>query len=105
MNDFNPKCRMCIMLASQESNVGPRSRVITTSNKDNFFHPLDSQSKSPGEGEPAIDMLNYPPAKITLRQSIFASGIHWEGQYCASPPRVRKRNLFEVIWAKTISAI
>jgi hypothetical protein len=55
------------MLGSKESNVSPRSRVITTSNQDNFFHPLNTQSKLSGEGEPAIDMLNYPPAKITLR--------------------------------------
>jgi hypothetical protein len=76
------------MLASEESNVGPRSRVITASNQDNFFHPLNSQSKPLGEGKAVIDVFHYPVAKITFGQSIFASSIHWEGQYCTSPPRV-----------------
>ena len=60
--------------------------MIATSNQDNILHPLDSQSKCSGEGKPVIDLLNYPPAKIALRQSVFTSSIYWEGQYRASPP-------------------
>jgi len=57
----------------------PRSGVITTSNQDDFFHPLDSQSEPSGECEPAIDIFNHPPAKITLSQSVFTSSIYREG--------------------------
>ena len=56
-----------VMLASKKSDVSPRSCVITTSNKDKFFHPFDSESKPSGKGEPVIDTLNYPRAKIALR--------------------------------------
>ncbi len=88
MNDMDSERCLCIMLVSKESNVRPGSRVITTSNQDKFFHPLDPQSTLSGKGKPAIDVLNYPLAKITLRLGVFASSIYWEGQYCASPPRV-----------------
>jgi len=64
--------------------------MITTSNQDNFFHTLDSQSTLSGEGKPAIDVRNYPLTKITHRLGVFASSIYWEGEYCASPPQVRK---------------
>jgi hypothetical protein len=53
--------------------------VITASNQDNFFHLLDSQSKISGEGEPAIDMVHHPLAKITLRKGVLTSGLHREG--------------------------
>jgi len=64
--------------------------MITASNQDNFFHPFNSQSTLSGEGEPVIDVFNYPLAKIAHRLSVFASSIYWEGQYCASLPRVQE---------------
>ena len=67
MINLNPECCLCIMFVSKESNVRPRSRSITASNQNNFFHLVDSQSKLSGEGEPAIDMLHHPGAKVTLR--------------------------------------
>lgn len=73
-----------------ESNIGRRSREIATSNQDNLFHPLDSESKPSGEGKPMIDIFEYPLAKIIQRQGVFTSSIYREGQYCTSPPRVRK---------------
>jgi hypothetical protein len=41
--------------------------VIATSNQDNFFHPLDSQSKISGKGKPSIDLLDHPATEIALR--------------------------------------
>jgi hypothetical protein len=52
--------------------------VITASNQDDFFHPFNSQSTLSGEGEPTIDVFDYPLAKITHRLSVFASSIYWE---------------------------
>jgi hypothetical protein len=77
--DLEPECCLCIVFAAKESNIGPRSRVITASNQYNFFHLLDPQSKPSGEGEPTIDMLHDPRAKITLREGIFTSSLHREG--------------------------
>jgi hypothetical protein len=54
------------MFVFKKCNVTPRSRSITASNQDNFFHLIDSQSKLSGEGEPAIDMLHHPSAEVTL---------------------------------------
>jgi hypothetical protein len=78
MIDLEPECCLCIIFASKESNITPRSGVITASNQNDFFHLLDSQSKPSSEGEPTINMLHNPRAKITLRKGIFASSLHRE---------------------------
>jgi hypothetical protein len=67
------------MFVFKESKVSPRSRSITASNQDDFFHLVDSQSKLSGEGEPAIDILHHPGAKIPLRKGVFTSSLHREG--------------------------
>jgi hypothetical protein len=79
MNNLNPECCLCIVFVSKESDVGPRSRAITSSNQNYFFHLLDSQSKLSGKGEPAIDMLHHPRAEITPRKGVFTSSLHREG--------------------------
>jgi hypothetical protein len=66
-------------MASQESNVCPRSRAITASNQNNVFHLFDPQPKLSGEGEPFVDMPYYPPLKLALRQSIFTLSMYWQG--------------------------
>jgi hypothetical protein len=68
---------MCINLISQESNVCPRSRTVTASNQNDFFHFFNTQPKLLGEGKTAVDMLHYPPPKITLRESVIASSRYW----------------------------
>jgi hypothetical protein len=78
MNDPNPESCLCIMFVSKESNVSPRSRVITASNQYDFLHLLDSQTKPSGEREPAIDMFHNPSAKITLSEGVFTLSHHWE---------------------------
>jgi hypothetical protein len=56
--------RLSVNLISQESKIYPRSREITASHQDNFFHVFNPQPKLSGEGEPAVDMLHYPPLEI-----------------------------------------
>jgi hypothetical protein len=58
------------MHVSVESNVCPKSRMITAGNQNDFFRLLDSQSQPLGEGEPVgtSDRCASPStrAKVTL---------------------------------------
>jgi hypothetical protein len=62
---------LCINPVFQESNVCPRSGEITASNQDDFLHLFNPEPKPSGKEKPAVNMLRYPPAKITLRKSVF----------------------------------
>jgi len=66
-------------LVAKESSIGPRSRAITASNQDDLFHLFDPQPEPSGEGKPAADMRRYPPAKITLRESVLTPSCYWQG--------------------------
>jgi hypothetical protein len=68
-----------IKIVYQERNVRPRSRAITARNQNDFFHPFYPKPKVSGECEPAADVLRHPPAKITLRKSVFTPSRHRQG--------------------------
>jgi hypothetical protein len=71
--------RLPIDLTSQKSDIGPGSRTITTSDQNDLFHLLDSQSKPSDEGKPTADVLKHPLAKVILRKGVFASSLDWKG--------------------------
>lgn len=85
--DPHSKRHLRIGLAPQESDVRPRSRAVTASHQGDFFHVLDPQAKLSGKGEPAANMLHYPPPKISPRESVFAPRRYGQGRYrCSSGP-------------------
>ena len=62
---------------------------------------FDSQSKSSGEGEPCVDVLHYPPGKITPGKCVLTLSPYWKGQYRAnSIAPAQERDLREIIWTK-----
>jgi hypothetical protein len=71
--------RLFINLVSKESDVYPRSRVITSSHQDNFFHFFNPQPKFSGEGKQAVDVLHHPPAKFTPCKSVFTPSRYRQG--------------------------
>ena len=80
--------------------------TVTASNQNNFFGPFDPQPKISGKGEPVVNMLHHPTAKITQCKSVLTPSCYRKGQYCGtSSPFISKRDLRKVAWTEMISAM
>jgi hypothetical protein len=51
---------------------------MQSGNQDDFFHLFYSESESPSEGEPGIDMLDHPITKIASRASVLTLSVYWK---------------------------
>ena len=51
---------------------------MSPSDQYNIFHPVNPHSEQPDPGEPGVDVLNHPLAKISERNGVLASGFRWK---------------------------
>jgi hypothetical protein len=75
---FNPKRYLCICLSLQESNISPRFGAMTPSDQNDFLH-LNFKSKPSSKGEPAVDIFDYPLAKVSPCKGVVTLSLYWKG--------------------------
>ena len=51
---------------------------MSSSDQDDILHLFNTQSKSSGPHEPAVDMADDPLAKILTRYRVLLLGLYWE---------------------------
>ncbi len=51
---------------------------MSPGNQDNILHPVNSQFKLSGPREPAVDMPNYPLAKLCTRYRVLPLSLYWK---------------------------
>ena len=78
MDHVNPQRCLSICLSLKEGNISPRPRKMQPGNQDDFFHVFYPEPKPPSKGEPGIDMLDHPAAKIAPGTSIQTLDIYWK---------------------------